>query len=724
MNDISIPHTDSNQDSEHRIDPEVVEIPLLEMLWRLVLQFKWSIIAIVLGCLFIGLVGSIMSTPLYTSSSRIEISRKQENVTNVEGVTVEDFAQDQEFYQTQYSLLKARSLAQRVGRALNLSENKSFREIYGLDESTEKLDLTPKQIREQEQKTVTDILSGGIEIAPIRGSSLVDVQYTSPDPELAKLIANKWVDEFIGSRMDRRFATTEEARKFLENQLDDLRSRLEESERRLVGYASSKRIVTLESRENADGRTTERKTLTTLDLEALNRALAAAKASRLAAESAAQNQRQARKSATGNSALNGLRQQRAVVASERAKQLAIFEPEYPAVQALTAQLKEIDAGIAREEARVGDNLNQKYREALSNEAALSQRVEQLKGQFISERGDEIQYNIYQREVDTNRQLYDSLLQRYKEIGVAGIGANTVGVVDRALTPEGPSSPNMLLNLALSIIFGVFLSFLYIFARVQVDRSVKDPETVQSLLGLAPLGTIPDIGDMDLLESLNDRKSIASEAYSSITTQMKFLTDHGVPKSMLFTSTRPNEGKTTSAYALALALARLGKKTLIVDGDLRNPSLGFAKTSDRNFGLSNFLSGDDISAGMINDTGFENLKVLNSGKRPPNPVELLSNDRLSLLVELLGRDFDHIVFDAPPVLGLADIPLMASSVEGVVYTIEANGPRVREINSAIRRIKQAHGRIFGAIVTKLDSRNAAYGYGYGYGYGYDYNKQPD
>lgn len=240
--------------------------------------------------------------------------------------------------------------------------------------------------------------------------------------------------------MDRRFASTADARKFLEGRLADLRARLETSERDLVNYAETKGIVALGKSKSADGRTEVERTLVSSDLEALNSALAAATANRITAESRAQQRGGgANAEALNNIAIGQLRQKRAEVAAEYAKMMAQFEPGYPAAVALSEQLKALDVSIAREENRVLTSRSSEYREALQREADLKSEVDDLKARMNRQQKDSIQYNIYQREADTNRELYDGLLQRYKEIGVAGVGANNIAIVDTAKIPEKPSS---------------------------------------------------------------------------------------------------------------------------------------------------------------------------------------------------------------------------------------------------------------------------------------------
>ncbi|MEP2101070.1 MAG: polysaccharide biosynthesis tyrosine autokinase [Parasphingorhabdus sp.] len=698
------------------------ETPILVQYWQAVLRHKIAIAAILAVCVALGIIITLLMTPYFTSTSRIEISREQDKVTNVEGVTGSDGAgQNLEFYQTQYSLLESRSLAERVVRAKNLASRDVFFETFGIDPNDSGIlsDAPKAQSAAQRNirlKLAVDLLQEHVSVSPIRGSSLVDVNFESPSSSLSAEIANAWIEEFVASNLDRRFNSTADARKFLEEQLAELKQRLEDSERNLSSYADNKEIITLSSEQTPEGKTVSQRTLASANLEALNAELAQATADRILAESEAK-QRSGNKNALANIALNSLREERAKAQAEYAKLLVQFEPEYPAAKAIESQISALNQSIAAEETRSRTGTSARFSEALEREQKLRAQVNRLKRQFSGERRDSIQYNIFQREVDTNRQLYDGLLQRYKEIGVAGVGTNNISIVDRAQPAERPSSPNLILNVALALLGGLGLAVTYVFTMEQIDQTVKEPGDLKSKLGIAPLGSIPDFEKTDILQSLTDKKSVAWEAYLSIRTSLSFLTDHGVPRSFLLTSTRPNEGKSTSALALAAVLASTGKRILLIDGDMRNPSLHQMLGKENTAGLSNNLSGADDLSQLIQEKTDYGFDAMTAGPIPPNAAELLSSSRMRDLINRLGEIYDTVIVDAPPVLGLADIPLLSESVEGVIYTIEAGGVKMRGIQSAIQRVRSSRAHIFGGIVTKVQSQHSGYGYGYAYQYTY-------
>lgn len=700
--------------------------PILLQYYQVILRWKWVIAGIIGAALLFGLIATLLTTPQFTAKSRIEISRDQKNITKVDGLDARDAGRDQEFYQTQYALLASRTLAERVVRDQKLADGTAFFEAHGTaPPSSGAAGAAGLQMssaaREQREKQATDLLLRHIGISPVRGSSLIDVTYSSASSDLSTRIANSWVRQFVAASIDRRFSSTADARTFLEKQLTDLRAKLEQSERDLVNYATEKSIVTLSKTQGADGKTQTERTLASSNLEALNDALSKATADRIAAQS---------RSGTGNggasseslsdATISTLRQRRAETASEYAKLMVQFEPGYPAARALDQQVRTLDAAIAREEQRVTGARSAEYSEATKRERVLGERVAELKSRLDVQQRDSIQYNIYQREVDTNRQLYEALLQRYKEIGVAGVDANNISIVDPARKPEGPSAPNLLLNMALALLVGLGLAAAATFVLDQIDEGVREPEQIARQLGIPLLGGVPDVdGDPNVM--LNDTKSVVSEAYLSIRSNLAFSTDHGVPKTFMITSTRPAEGKSTTSLAIATVLHRTGKKVLLIDGDMRSPSMHELLAMKNVAGLSNVLAGENDWQKLLVKAPSIGLALMTAGPTPPNAAELLSSDRIGLLVRQALEHYDHVIVDSPPILGLADAPLLARAVEGCVLVVEAEGVPIRGIKSALARLQAVQAHIFGAVLTKVAQRHSGYGYGYGYGSGYSYGQ---
>ena len=704
-----------------RIDDQ--RVPMLRQYLRIAMRWRYVILGIVAACGLFGLIATLLMTPKYTATATIEISREADKVTEFQGVDRETSVADQEFYQTQYGLLRSRSLSERVATQLRLVDDPKFFAMFGISDKDPAFQQFGGRYgaagRAVRQRVAGELLLRNLDIAPARLSRLVDIRFTSPDPALSARIANAWAENFIQTNLERKVQATSYGRNLLQRQLGQLKEKLDESQRQLVGYASAQRIINLPAQSGSDGRSTSERSIIADDLVALNTALSQATADRIQVEARYQATRSGTPTeALRNQAINNLRQRRAELAADYQRLMVQFEPGYPAAKAIRSQLDQLDRSISREEGRVSGSLLTDYREAQERERALQARVDQLKSNYLDLRRRSIQYNIYQQEVDTNRALYDGLLQRFKEIGVAGgVGVNNISVVDAADVPQRPSSPRLLINLAIALLAGVGLGALAAFGLEQIDEAIADPGEVERRLGLPLLGSVPKVNTGTPKDALLDRKSDLVDAYLAVQTNLAFTTEHGVPRSFAVTSTRPAEGKSTTALALATTLARSQRRVILVDGDMRSPSVHHLGGVNHDHGLSNFLSGQDNIDALtfeMTDLGFT---AMSAGPIPPNAAELLTGNRLSLLIEKLLQRFDHVVIDSPPVMGLADAPLIASRVEGVIYAVESHGIRSSMVRTALGRLASANARVIGGVLTKFEARKAHYGYGYEYGYGY-------
>lgn len=701
--------------------------PLIRQYLRIALRWRYVIIGAIVACTLLGLIITLLMTPQYTATATVEISRESSKVTDFQGVDRETSVADQEFYQTQYGLLKSRSLSERVANQLRLVDDPAFYERFGVASEKAAFQLAngryPAAGRGERQRVAGEILRENLSVSPTRLSRLVDIGFTSPDSTFSARIANAWAENFIQTNLERKIQATSYGRNLLERQLGLQKERLDESQRQLVGYASAQQIINLPS-QSSNGTTTNERSIVADDLAALNTELAQATGERIQAEARYREAGRdgASTEALRNQALNTLRQRRAELAADYQKLMSQFEPEYPAARAIQSQVDQLDRSITREESRVTGSLQANFREAQAREGALKVRVDQLKASYLNLRRRSIQYNIFQQEVDTNRALYDGLLQRFKEIGVAGgVGVNNISVVDLAEVPQKPSSPRLVINLLVSLLAGLGLGAMLAFVLEQMDEAIADPGEIERRLGLPLLGSVPKVDVGTPKEALLDRKSDLFDAYLAVQTNLGFTTEHGVPRSFAVTSTRPAEGKSTTSLALATTLARAQRKVILIDGDMRSPSVHHLGGVDHDRGLSNFLAGEDDIASLtfeMDDLGFT---AMSAGPIPPNAAELLTSNRLSLLIERLLQRYDHVVIDSPPVMGLADAPLIASRVEGVIYAVESHGIRSTLVKTALARLASANVRIFGGVLTKFEARKAHYGYGYHYGYNYGREK---
>jgi capsular exopolysaccharide synthesis family protein len=694
--------------------------------WRILVKRRWIIAGAMLGCLLIGAAVAVLSQKMYSAAVRLEIAREAPQVVDLDDKQrAPASASDQEFYQTQYALLKSRSLAEAVARDLRLADKNDFLLSYrGGDAS-----MLPSD-RKARQALAARLVMAGTEVSPIRLSSIVDVNYNSPNPQMAAAVANSLAQNFIQFNLEKRYEANAYARQFLETQLAQARQRLEASERQATAYAGTNQIINIAPTSvGPDGKTQGgEQSLVTASLANANAALDQARSERIAAESAYRAGRSSSppSEVLQNTALNSMEQQRATLSAELQRLQSDFGPSYPQVAATRAQLAELDRQISQTQGQVrstvSGDLRRRYEQALRAEGEQAARVERLKQGAIDLRRRSIQYNIYERDVDTNRSLYDALLQRYREVGVAGgIGTNNVSIVDPALVPGKPYKPDIRVDLLLGLLAGLVLGSLVALLLEQLEDSAILPQDFQRKLGVPLLGSVPALDEgQNVNEMLEDPKSTMSEAYFSILTGLQFSTTHGTPNSVTVTSTQPSEGKSTTAIAIARSLAKIGKRVLLIDGDLRNPSIHKAFNMPSGRGLANLLIGDGNIAQNSQATLLPNLTIVTSGAIPPNPSELLAGNSLEPIIAQAMEEYDHVIVDAPPVLGLADAPLLSRVTEATVFVLEAGRTRAAQARMALRRLFQVDAPVVGAVLTKLNIQRA----GYGYGYGYDYNYSAD
>lgn len=670
----------------------------LATLWRILYEWRWLILGCVGVAVAVSIIVSLLMTPLYQATATLELNPP--TVEIMDNNKSQSFSSnDRQFLTTQYGLLRSRALAERVAQQLNLAGNAEF-----LDSDAD---------RATRQKIAAGILAANFTVDPVPDSRLVKISYSSPSPDLAARITNGFADGFINSSLDRRYDASSYARNFLQSQIRKVKTELERSERLLIGYAQRQQIISTARGE--DGPAGDIASLPGENLIALNSALSDAQTKRVLAEQRFRYFTTSGDSNTANQAATSLRTQQAALEAEYQDKLRAFKPDYPDMVRLRARIDGLSEQ-ARRETRLALQersaaLLADYRAALAQETELRSRVAQLKGEVLDLRGRSVQYNILQREVDTNRALYDALLQRYKEIGVAGgIGTNQVSVVDRAEQPGAPYRPNLPFNLLVGLALGLFAGVAAAFILEFVNDTVKTPDDVRDKLQLASLGVIPQKqGDSSLAEELKDQTSPVSEAYFSLRTSLQFTTENGAPKTLLITSTRAAEGKSSTTLALAQNFARLGNRVLLIDADLRKPA--FVTGSEPQEGLSKLLSNSETLQQHVLKTHFENLWLLPCGPLPPNPAELLSTARLRQLISEAAGQFDMVIVDGPPVLGLADAPLLGAVCRATLLVIESGKTRTRAAQDAIGRLKSAENTIIGAVLTKYRHLSNTYGYNY-------------
>ena len=660
---------------------------------------RWLILITLLIGLCAALAASLLTTPLYRATVTIEVQRQEAQI--IEGANVEPSTiADAEHMATQNALLKSRSLAERTVELLQLTENERYADPE-----------TPKARRLSE---ATDFLLDNLDIAPVARSRVINVSYISTDPKEAAAVVNALTEGFIEVNLERKYNTTAYARSFLEERIATTKAALEASERKAAEYAQSNGIL-----ETGQEGASVSSTLNIASLQAFQASLADAERAKIVAE---ERYREASSPGAVSEVVNSptirqLQIDRAKAESELQDLLKSFKPDYPGAQQAKAKVESLDAQLVAERDRIVAALESDFRSAAATEAGLRDRVGALTEELQGLRNRSIDYNILQREVDTNRAQYEALLQRYKEIAIAGgVGSSQVAIVDRAASPREPFAPSHLRNLALaaalSLAIGIGLAMLLEF----LDDTIKSPDDVRTKLREPLVGVVPRLKGRTKIESiLNDPRSPVAEAFHSLRTSLAFSTSAGTPRSILVTSSRPGEGKTSSVTALAFAFARTGKRVLIIDADMRKPS--FAAKSRASIGLSGLLTSDERLQKHIVSGPIPNIFLLPAGRPPPNPAELLASDRLFDIVLEAEEEFDVVLIDSAPVLAFADAPLLGSVCRAAIYVVQSGGQRTQMIQRSIARLRDSNTVVAGVLLTKLNLKRDGYGYGYGYSYNY-------
>lgn len=667
------------------------------------MKHKVLVVAGLLVGLALGLAVALLTQPMYRGVASLEVSQDSVQMVEVGNQNTVPVT-DRQFLETQYGLLRSRSLAERVARKLNLADSIDF------------ADQAAKPSARLEQATTA--LSENFAVDPVEDSRLVRISYESSNPQQAADIANAFATNFIGSVLERRYAANDYARSFLQDRIGEVRARLETSERKLVAYAQNQQIVSVGAAVPGAGGSEGQanQSLDSASLSAANAELSNAQNARIASE---QKYVQAQNGAATaevlqSPPLQSMKSRLSELRSQYQQKLRELKPDHPDMVALGAAISALQGDITREQRTILSSLQGEFQGAAAREAELRARVRQLSGAVLDLRGRTIQYNILQRDVDTNRQLYDALLQKYKEVGVsAGIGENFVSVVDPAKPPTAPFKPDYLRALLIGGLLGLAAGAIAAMAVGLMTNRVRTTRDISEALGLSALGVVPRARNMSVLEAIEDPRSQVSEAYASLRSEILFSIG-AAHRTLLITSSSPGEGKSTTALALALNFARLGHKTLLVDADLRHPS--FMLAGLRSAGLAGYLlEGAPVGEVEI-ETSTRNLFVVTAGKIPPNPADLLASSSLERQLQNWRESYEFVVIDSSPILGLADAPLLAAKTDATVLVIEADRIRVSAARHAVERLLAANAKVIGAVLSKVAVESADYGYGYGYGYG--------
>ena len=634
--------------------------------------------------------------------------------------------------ETQIKLLKSRSLARLVIDDLQL-------ESMLLDENSEDkkepfyaeyLEVIKDKIRSSQTNGYIDIDKAEplppaeviflkkLSIEPVGKSQLVNIFYLAKDPQQAAAIVNSVARNFRQMNLDDKVNSTHDARKFLEEEMTKAKKKLEISEAQLVDYERSQGIINTGERSLIAG-----------SLEVTNLALAEATKLRIEAEA---NFRRHQQSSGSLRSLDNLVIQslKAELQGYRAKyneNLKIYKPGYPTMQQLQEQINTTQVALEQELQNIkvnsSNDLQSKLLAARQQEQQLLKELQAQKAQLLNSRSKSLRHNTLQRDVESNRGIYEELLQRGKQVGVVvGLTTNNISVVDSAYEPLIKYRPNTKLNLSIGLILGLLVGSLLALLMEHSDDRIKSVDDLKKISKIPVLGVFPNTK----VRGASRRKRTAvlvsdhpgsamSEAFRSLRTNMLFATPEGVPKIVHLTSAGAREGKSNTGINLASVFAQTGMSVCMIDADLRKPSLHNYLNLSNEVGLSHFIIGSSSLEDVEQDTHIEGLTAITSGAFTNNPADFLSSDRMSEILKLTADKYDLVIIDSPPVMGLADALILANRSTATLFVVSAYETKKDFVIGALERLRLGYGNVIGFILTKArEGKDSGYGYDYDYG----------
>ncbi|WP_345719711.1 polysaccharide biosynthesis tyrosine autokinase [Qipengyuania xiapuensis] len=675
---------------------------------------------IVGGALVAGALFTVLVVPQYVATSRVLVELESEQI--IEGAETLPTAAYQDadrFLQTQIDIIRSRSLARRVVEQENLSESEEFFASQGAELPSEG-DLpegvnAERALPEFREEVAIDILQENLNVTLPLDSRIISVSFRSADPQLAATISNAMAESYIASNLSRKFDSSAYARDYLGQQLADARAKLEQSERDLNQYSRAAGLIRVTGQgQNADQETTL--SITNDALQQINEAASLATARRIAAqqswESISNQPLMAIPQVLQNNAVQSLLAEKSQAESALAAERSRHLEDHPNVKALEARVAEIDAQIDAVARSIKSSVELQYESALEQENVISGQVDSLRSAALDEQDRGVQYNVLKRVAETDRALYNTLLTRFNELNAtAGASSNNVSLVDLAETPREPSYPNPLINMIIALLGGVVAASGFVFLRDHFDDVIRSPDDVERKLGVSLLGLVPKTIEETPEEELEDPKSPMSEAYRSLLTNIRYSSANGIPETIAITSSQPGEGKTTTSHELARGIAELGRSTLLIDADLRRPTL-HKRTGDlEREGFTTILAGENRFENVVFPSGEPNLHYMTALPIPPNPAALFVSERFDQLLEEMRGKYDCIVFDAPPVLGLADATTLAAHVDALLMVIDSSSANRGAIKASLRRLSLVKTNLIGAVLTKFDARKLGGEYEY-------------
>lgn len=708
-------------------------------------KHQWLALTFLLTVVTVVTIASFKMKPVYVATARVEVDKDMQNGVQFQDFNPYDDYMDTDVYiETQTKILQSETLALQTIRSMDLSR---YPEFGGVPATVALGQISPASRR----PPILGAFESGLSVRRVPNSRLIEVSFEATNPQLAAQIVNAHVENYIESNFRSKYDATTQASNWLSAELEQLRIKVEKSEDARVAYERENQIWQIDEKQNID----------TEKLGDLSRAVTNSQMELAGKEAlyrmATSGNVDALPTAQSNPVLQDLLRRKAQMAEDYAEALQLYGPNYPKVQRMVEQQKEIDSDIANARQTVIDITTQDYNTAQSHVALLQGDLDKQKAEANEQAEKLVQYHILEHDAEANKQLYDGLLQKLKEAGIsAGLRSSNIRVVDPALVPTTASRPQKSRNIFLALVIGLVGGIGLAIFREYLDNTVKSPDDIETLTGLPSLAVVPSLPGLNghrgklpgttqagqqvparprvELLSYVQPKSQISEAFRGLRTSLLLSQAEHPPQVILVTSALPREGKTTAAVNLAVTLAQLGDRTLLVDSDLRKPGVRRALnlTAGRDAGLSSYLAGvctlDEI---LLPHPTINNLTALTTGPVPPSPADLLSSHRMRDAIVELRRRFKFVVIDSPPIMAATDAVIMSSLTDGVILVVRSGETPKQAFTRTRDLLAGVKSRLLGVVLNAVDSSAPDYyysyryyPYAYGYGYGEDLRKSSD
>jgi polysaccharide biosynthesis transport protein len=706
-------------------------------------KHQWLILTFLLTVVTVATIASFKMKPEYEAAARVEVDKESQNMLPFQEVNSYDEFMDMENYiETQTKILQSETLAFQTIKSLDLGR---YPEFGGAAKS-----LAWGQVGAASRRpAILGAFLGRLSVKRVPNSRLIEVQFEAQDPQLAALVVNTHLQNYIEENFRSKYDATTQASTWLSAELEELRIKVEKSEDARIAYerqnhiweVDDKRDITSQKLADLSKAVTDAQTLMA-EKEALYRMAISGNVDALPAT-------------RENIVIQDLLKRKSELDESYAEAMNQYGPNYPKVQRLAAQQKEVEGDLEKARKTIIEGVEQEFATARQRVELLQEAVDKQKAEANDLAEKMVQYHILQHDAEANKQLYDGLLQKLKEAGItAGLRSSNIRIVDPALAPASPSRPQKARNILLAVLLGLVGGIGLALFREYLDNTVKSPDDIENLTGLPSLAVVPSLPGMnghhgrlarlaretaqpaasgprvELLAYVQPKSQI-SEAFRALRTSLLLSQADHPPQVILVTSALPREGKTTAAVNLAVTLAQLGDRTLLLDSDLRKPGIRRAlnMTVGKEAGLSSYLAGvSTLDEVVIPHPTISNLEALTTGPVPPSPADLLSSHRMRDAVVELRRRFKFIVIDSPPIMAATDAVILSSLTDGVLLVVRSGETPKEAFTRTRDLLAGVKSRLLGVVLNAVDSSAPDYyysyryyPYAYGYGYGEDLGK---